>query len=383
MIYSVDFNELTEKINPLAFSKYLIETGWKKIDSKRSYVSIFKYVLHQDQDFVQVTLPMDKGLGDYKWAMYKAIETVAELEKKSVEQVFLYLLNPRTDILKIRLNKPEIEVGNISLDDAINMYNNAKRLLGATAQDIVKPNKYHRGRVDDSVQEFLSNCRFGQTEIGSYVVSVICPFAELDSRGEYEQLSIFSDEERCADSLTRKVTNRVMKNIATIKEGIDSGNIKRLVEMQDGLISANFYEALNGLNLEADLTNVEFNMIWSPTVPVRDGIQSKILLNHDYYAPIKETIQRIRAEQNQSVRIVGLIKSLTATPYLEERTFGKITVVSIAEGLRKKTYTASLLKDDYERAVEAHQRGSYVILIGEIIGDKRSEIQYETFDVIE
>ncbi len=31
--------------------------------------------------------------------------TVAEAEHKSVEQVMLYLLNPNTDILKIRLEK--------------------------------------------------------------------------------------------------------------------------------------------------------------------------------------------------------------------------------------------------------------------------------------
>lgn len=46
-----------------------------------------------------------KKLHDYKKAMYQAVVTVAEAEHKSVEQVMLYLLNPNTDILKIRLEK--------------------------------------------------------------------------------------------------------------------------------------------------------------------------------------------------------------------------------------------------------------------------------------
>ena len=127
------------------------------------------------------------------------------------------------------------------------MYENAKRLLAATALDILHPKKYHQGRMDDCVQKFLSNCRFGQTEVGSYVVSVVCPFAELDENEDYKQLSIFSDEERCANSLTRKVTSRVMENISFIKNHIDNGELEKLVlQNEDRMISANFYEALRG-----------------------------------------------------------------------------------------------------------------------------------------
>ena len=97
------------------------------------------------------------------------------------------------------------------------MYENTKKLLVATALDILHPKKYHQGRVDDTVSKFLSNCRFGQTEIGSYVVSVVCPFSELDEGTGYKQLSIFSDEKKCANSLTRRVTSRVMNNIFEIK----------------------------------------------------------------------------------------------------------------------------------------------------------------------
>lgn len=35
LIYSVNFMELTEKINPHAFSKYLKDTGWNLFSSKK------------------------------------------------------------------------------------------------------------------------------------------------------------------------------------------------------------------------------------------------------------------------------------------------------------------------------------------------------------
>lgn len=134
---------------------------------------------------------MNRDLLDYQDAMYQAIETVAFVEGQSTEQLLLFLLNPNTDILKIRLDRKNIEAGSILFDDAIRVYENAKKLIAATAQDVLHPKKYHQGRIDDAVSQFINNCKFGQTEIGSYVVSVVCPFAELDDAEGYKQLSIF------------------------------------------------------------------------------------------------------------------------------------------------------------------------------------------------
>ena len=243
MTYSVNYLDLTEKISPLAFAKYLKDTGWALFQTKREDIKIYQF--ERNDVFFQVIIPMERKLNDYREAMYKAVETVAKVEAKSVEQIMLYLLNPNTDILKIRLEKKDVEAGNILLNDAICVYENAKRLLAATALDILHPKKYHQGRMDDCVQKFLSNCRFGQTEVGSYVISVVCPFAELDENEEYKQLSIFSDEEQCANSLTRKVTSRVMENISLIKNHIDNGELDKLIlQNEDRIISANFYEAL-------------------------------------------------------------------------------------------------------------------------------------------
>ena len=42
MIYSVNFMDLTEKISPLAFAKYLKDMGWVQFQSKRQYIKIFQ-----------------------------------------------------------------------------------------------------------------------------------------------------------------------------------------------------------------------------------------------------------------------------------------------------------------------------------------------------
>lgn len=382
MIYSVDFKKLTEKINPLSFVKYLKDTGWMQFPTKKTYVKIFQ-ISKAHSDFFQVTIPMNRDLLDYQDAMYQAIETVAFVEGQSTEQLLLFLLNPNTDILKIRLDRKNIEAGSILFDDAIRVYENAKKLIAATAQDVLHPKKYHQGRIDDAVSQFINNCKFGQTEIGSYVVSVVCPFAELDDAEGYKQLSIFSEEEQCADSLTRKVTNRIMSNVSFIKNTIDEGNYSCLSESDN--ISANFYEALAGLNLKEDDTNLEFIAQWSPTVKKNRASCDRIMLSNNYYEPISVATSQLRECISTKTKIFGRIKKLESSPDPEKGNSGKITIVYLNEEDKPRTITANLNKVDYEKAIEAHSHGNHVEIVGDITnsGKKNATITCESFAILD
>lgn len=385
MIYSVNFMDLTEQINPHAFVKYLKDTGWNAFYTRKTYVKIFQITNDKGESF-QVTIPMEKTLSDYKSAMYYALETVALFEGQSTEQLLLYLLNPNTDILKIRLERKDIECGSIFLDDAIHIYENAKRLIAAAAQDVLHPRRYHLGRMDDSISKFISNCKFGQTEVGSYVVSVVCPFAELDDAAGYRQLSIFSDEEQCANSLTRKVTNKIMTNVSLIKHNIDEGNFDELVsEDTANFISANFYEALTGLNLDVNGANVEFIAQWSPVVKKNRCSSNHVLLSHDYCQPISSAVEKLRRTSDTKTKILGRIKKLESVPDVSKRTIGQITVVYLDKNDKRKTVTAVLSKDDYDRAIDAHSKGNHVEIIGDIknVGAKNQSISCESFSIIE
>lgn len=384
MIYSINFMDLTDQINPHAVVKYLQDTGWLQYKTKKTYIKIFQRYT-SNRDFYQVTIPIDKTLSDYKEAMFEAIEQISLFEGQSTEQLMLYLLNPNTDILKIRLQKKNIETGSILFDDAINLFENAKKLIAATALDVLHPKQIHQGRQEEAVSQFISNCKFGQTEIGSYVISVVCPFAELDDSAKYKQLSFFSDEEQCANSLTRKVTNRIMSNISTIKDNIDNGDMNKLISEEGDIISANFYEALTGMNIAEQDTSIEFIAKWSPVVKTNCYINDKIVLTHDYYQPITNVIEKLKENINTHTKIVGRIKKLESIPDASKRTNGKVTIVYLDENDYKKTVSIQLNRDDYIKAIEAHESGSHVEVIGEIenSGKRVSSMSVESFSIID
>lgn len=198
MIYSVNYMDLTEKISPLAFAKYLKDMGWEQFQSKKQYIKIFQY--EKNDAFFQVVIPTEKKLSDYREAMYKAVVTVAEVENKSVKQIMLSLLNPITP---------------------------------------------------------------------------------------------------------------------------------------------------------------------------------------DYYQPIETTIEKLKDKTNKPTRIIGRIKKLESSPDVQKRKIGKITVVYLDGNDERKTVTVNLEKNDYDKAIRAHERGSHVEIVGEISGGRKASMSCESFAVIE
>ena len=158
MIYSVNYEELSGRINPFVIKRYLKGNGWVPFKTKRDDISVFQYI--KDGQFEQVTIPNDRTLFDYSMALYQAVRAVADVEGRPIEQMLLTLLNPHSDIVKIRIDDPSIEPGNIPFDAAAELYENARKLIAASARDVLHPRNYHAGRPDDSVQKFVSQCRF-------------------------------------------------------------------------------------------------------------------------------------------------------------------------------------------------------------------------------
>lgn len=78
----------TEQIDPILFSEYLQKKGWKIFPRKEDYLKVFQYY-SPDGEIYQVVIPLDRTLSDYDYTMTEAVETVALVEGKTMEQVVL------------------------------------------------------------------------------------------------------------------------------------------------------------------------------------------------------------------------------------------------------------------------------------------------------
>lgn len=122
----INLSNVLKNINPLHFSDYLVETGWKEFKRKNPLIRLFQF---DDGTFYQIIIPIDSSLSDYQEAMYEAIKTLSEKEKRPIDKIIFSLVNPNADVIRIRFSSRSVELGNIPFDNAIKLYENAKKSL--------------------------------------------------------------------------------------------------------------------------------------------------------------------------------------------------------------------------------------------------------------
>jgi len=384
MIYSADFVEMAGKINHVNVSKYLRALGWIVVPTKRKHVEVFQ--LNENGAFFQADLPTSTELRDYKIAMYRTVESIASSLNKNIEQVILELLNPLSDVVKLRVKEPELETGNIFFEDAIKLYDNAKKLIWAAAKDISSPKLSHGGRADRAIEEFVANCRFGQTEIGSYVISVVCPIFAI-SDNQYTQLSLFNKEEEAANSITRNVVNKLITSVRKVKESIHQGNFEGFIRENaetSNCISINFLEALSEISIYRKNSSLDIDVQYASTVQENRLDDTFVSIDHNYYSPINTFVSSSKVIQERSKSFIGRSKRLKATPNIETRDGGSIFIVFLDEKGNKETASIDLTKEDYVAAIEAHKAGKNVRVVGVLSGKKSNKkIKYSSFEVLD
>jgi len=384
MIYSADFIEMAGKINHVNVSKYLNNLGWKAIPVKRKHIEVFQ--IDENGVFFQVDLPVSKEFRDYKIAMYRCIESIAQSLNKSVEQVILELLNPLSDVLRLRIRESELDTGSIYFEDAIRLYDNAKKLLWATIKDIVSPKLRHIRRAENLIDEFISNCRFGQTEIGSYVVSVVCPILDI-SNNQYKQLSLFSKEDEAADSITRQVVNKLITSVQKVKESINQGKFEELIHENaetNNCISINFLEALSEINIYRKDSILDISAQYAPTIRKNRLDNASVTIDHNYYDPISTFVRDKTPQEGEVMSFFGRIKRLSAQPDIKTRDSGSITIVFLSKNNKGVYASVNLTKEDYNAAIEAHKDGKMIKIVGVLSsGNGPKTINYNSFEVLE
>ncbi len=278
----------------------------------------------------------------------------------------------------VRHISKDVENGSILVEDAISLFDNAKKMLLNATLDVLNYKKIHKGRIPEEVSKFINSCRYGQTEIGSYVISLVCPFMNIKD-GEIQQLSWFSEEEISAYSLTRRATKKVVDSINKIKETIEHGeDLSALVDDSNNAISVSFIESLTNLNLSQENNSIEISAKWAPTIYENRANQDSAVLSHDHYSPLQTLVDKYKKEDESSTIILdGRIARLTASPNIEDRKNGQAQLVYIDERSQAKKVMLELGKDEYDIAIKAHSAGKTIRVSGTFSGKKMVDVSLD------
>ena len=376
MIRTASRHELT-LLKFTELQAYLRHTGWVRADVPREDIALFQKK-SKDREF-ETILPLSKDLGDYLPRIHEVIEAIALAEARPYDQVLTDLFLPPADILRFRLMERATQGGTIPLMESVDLLENAKKAIFTAACDLIQPERYHRRLSLKGAQQLIDQCHLGQTEHGSFVLSIICPFLNSTSADAPETLGYFHPAADLQASFTRRVTRRLMWSLHTIKVAIDRGEHERILAMDaTEVISANLLESLLDLNTKEN-REVEISASWSGFAGPAPDLPGSVKFSSDYVPVMEQLIGQLRpSDIESSNEFVGQISQTKADPDPHTRQGGEIVLNYLAGDAEKATKARVLLsRDDYNQALEAHKHGKTVKVTGTMRQQGRTRVVEE------
>jgi hypothetical protein len=376
--------DLASKVNFTSLQQYFLSRGWNKVNTKRDDVVVI--VSPDNNPKFDVLLPLSRNFADYNQAIVDAIRKLSDFEKRDELQIVNDLISPPSDIVRFRIENETTSSGLIPLRSGFELLESARKSLLSAASDIISPSLYHKRMSYKPAIQFIDACYLGQTERGSYIASIVCPFIKISEDDKATQLTLFSPQDVLQGSITRGITKKLMSSIFKVKKAIESANIDTLLTPEgNDLISANFLESIVEINEYTQTSKMEITTTWAPTIPIPGDVPASIEITSDYIDPIKSIIDRISPDIIETAgEYVGKISQIKANPDIKNREDGEISFIFINEDEKAINAKVILQGSNLNDAIRAFENGKNVKISGNLkILARQKVIEQPTFQVIE
>ena len=205
----------------------------------------------------------------------------------------------------------------------------------------------------------MSRVRLGQTEQGSYVVSLLSPVVPPPT-----QPPLFRDPDPHGAPMERRVTRRLAEALIATRiatEKTVGGDTDAFANAVDQGASANLCEAL--AQLVEPFPSLDVSLIWSRTLPqktAREGVR----FNQDDGPILSEAA---RSYRNRAPIIDGSICGFVQRLTREESEIeGSIALRATIDEKSESVQPPSFNQGDYDVAIQAHQQKKEVVAEGDL-----------------
>lgn len=352
-----DIDVLISKLSSDKIAQYLKLNHWAE-DTPIYDGRVRQFVNPDDSD--AVLLPMDNYFSDYTNSIFRVIEAIARYEKLTTKGMFSKLINPTCDILKWRVADRSTINGSISFVSMEHNIQYIKDILGSACLDILVPSSFHSKVYVKEVLEQISKYNFGQTEIGSYILNVLCPL------GYYQYQLFDANEEELP--LSRRINLKVLGNISRIQKSVEENSSEMKDNVAESKLSVNFLTALSDLYEENKDSALTIKADWSQSVPNTSADPvSMVQLKPHCIDKVMEVVEEFtpKEEQNVEKTYFGKIINIGAAAEVDNRNIVDVKIAAIGEGLRTITVNAALSYSEYFSVVDnAFQTGADIKITG-------------------
>lgn len=358
-----DFDRATlATVKPFELTTYLRGRGWNPLTERDNKATVWTKESSDGFEF-DVLVPENRRFADYAIRVGELLRTLSEAEGRSQAEILRELQSTTSDLLRVRAPHPEAESGTLPLDLAVTFVERSRDMMLAAACATIDKRSVYARRKPQAAMNYLHNLRMGQTERGSFVLTILSPVPPELKVAQQPLIHGLGDV-----PFERKVTTTLMTSLSKLSQAAKlaakSGAMEPFQESVASGVSANLCDAVVGM---ADVTAgepVDIRMTWSASRPQELLAPDQVFFDSDVIPFISEAARQFRETAPVTdVEIEGLVVRLDRQPKAQE---GDVTVTAIADGDVRRV-SIHLSRDAYAQAVLAHHRRKPVRCTGELI----------------
>ena len=357
-------------VSPLALSAYARSEGWSKSEAFGEFSDV--YVGPQ---LPEIIVPRTQRLGDYAHVVARLLAIFSQAAEVSEVELYYNLVVADRDVFRVRVNNGDND-GTVDLSQGVTLVNGARDMLLAAACSLEAPRPVYRAGANREANEFLRRSRLGQTEAGSFVLTLLSPVIPPQM-----QPPLLPDGDSHDEPVDRQISRRLAQALSAARSATSrtmGGETGVFLEAVSEGTSANLCEAL--VEVIEPFTSVDVSTTWARTLPTHSARHSVQFSNVD--APILREAARTyrRREPRLDTKLFGSVRMLRRN-YSE--TDGTVTLHANVEG-RVQSVSVILSESDYNRASLANVEQVPISIEGDLeqIGQRWRLLNPRNVDII-
>lgn len=349
-------SKLIQSITPDSLRDYLRAHGWKQTNSS----DVFTVWAAIGQELI---VPSQRA-SDYGRRLAEIILEIQKKEERSQTSILRDIVFTGYDVIRLRSAGPDTENGTISCRDGADLFKNAHDMLQASACASVVRKPIFTGKKPSSATQYMDRARIGQTEHGSFVLTLLSPISPEKEQADYE---LPLDQ-----PFGRTVTTTFSQATAKLSAAAAKGSFSDLPEEVESFVSAgvssNLCDAMAGLIGDNHGRTTTIDISWSSFVSRPPQAASIVTIKPEFLGFLQDLSGELKKSAPlNSCHVMGYVVALARG---EGENIGRVTVAGLIAGRHQKV-SFDLFGDEYRQAISAHERGIPVSFIDDLTSSVR------------
>lgn len=342
---------------------YLRSRGWAQEPGTPSE-PLLAWTRELEGEAYELLVPRHKNWRDYDRRIAEVLSILTEAEQRSAEVIARDIASVAIDTIRVRAIT-DSNSASIPLEDGLLLLEGARgSILAAACATIEKRRAYHSRKPVKAV-DYLEGIRLGQSEVGSYVMTILSPVPpSLNTR----QLSLTEDAPD-PDPYERQVTR-------TLGQSLDAMRIAAEASVATGSLDA--FESSVSLGVNADLceavakiadahrvVDVGFEIGYAPSRPVPLSLPRSTHFTADMIRVVAEAGRLLREKTpDEDFELIGSVIKVTRP---SDTLSGTAVVLGLVSSGEARKVSVELWGSDWEIAYRAlNDRALFFRCVGEL-----------------